>query len=179
MKVPGWPAGSNMDHEIIVAVVDMPVDFTNPDLDDISYTFSTEQQALLGCDDHGFNALWESKNGKLDYDGAGSHGTHVAGIIGAEWDGRGISGAGSNVKIVSVQNSKGGGHLLVIADYDPLTKEYLILDSAGNYEGWSHSFSSWQKLSGNCLQSNPDVSFTSFRVLGPTRLQGLSPVYTY
>ena len=81
--------------------------------------------------------------------------------------------------IAGVQNSKGGGHLLVIADYDPLTKEYLILDSAGNYEGWSHSFSSWQKLSGNCLQSNPDVSFTSFRVLGPTRLQGLSPVYTY
>ena len=108
MKVPDWPAGSNMDHEIIVAVVDMPVDFDNPDLDDISYTFSTEQQALLGCDDHGFNALWESKNGKLDYDGAGSHGTHVAGIIGAEWDGSGISGAGSKVKIVSVQNSKGG-----------------------------------------------------------------------
>jgi len=113
MKVPEWPDGSNMDHEIIVAVVDMPVDFDNPDLDDISYTFSTEQQALLGCDDHGFNALWESKNGKLDYDGAGSHGTHVAGIIGAEWDGRGISGAGSKVKIVSVQNSKGGTTSLI------------------------------------------------------------------
>ncbi|MBR2707100.1 MAG: S8 family serine peptidase [Mogibacterium sp.] len=108
MKVPGWPAGSNMEHKIIAAVVDMPVDFTNPDLEGVAYTFSPEQQALLGCDDHGFNAIWESKNGKLDYDGAGSHGTHVAGIIGAEWDGRGISGAGSKVEIVSVQNSKDG-----------------------------------------------------------------------
>ena len=108
MKVPDWPGGDNMDHEIIVAVVDMPVDFTNPDLDGIAYTFSPELQEQLGCDVHGFNALWQSKNGRLDYSKAGSHGTHVAGIIGAEWNGSGISGAGSDVKIVSVQNSEGG-----------------------------------------------------------------------
>ena len=73
--------------------------------------------------------------------------------------------------IAGVGNSSGGGHLLVIADYDPLTKQYLILDSAGSSDSWSRSFSSWQRIRGDCLTSNPDVTFTSFRILGPSRLE--------
>lgn len=44
MNVPGWPndADSNMDHEIIVAIMDDAVDFSNPDLTDRAYTFSPE-----------------------------------------------------------------------------------------------------------------------------------------
>ena len=75
--------------------------------------------------------------------------------------------------IAGVGNDKGGGHLLVIADYDPLTKKYLILDSAGNYESWSHSFCSWQRINDNRLQNNPNVYLTSFRILGPSRLAEL------
>ena len=114
MNVPGWPDGSNMDHEIIVAVVDMPVDFSNPDLKDRAYTFSPELKAKLGCDDHGFNAKWDSEDGKLVYDERADHGTHVAGIIGASWDGKGISGAGSEVRIISVQNIGGDGYSSLI-----------------------------------------------------------------
>ena len=76
--------------------------------------------------------------------------------------------------IAGVGNNLGGGHLLVVADYDPLTKEYLILDSAGNYDGWSRSFSSWQRIADNHLRTNPYVFFTSFRILAPVRLSGLS-----
>ena len=106
MKVPGFPneSGGNMSNEIIVAVVDAPVDFDNPDLEKAAYTFTAAQQSELECDEHGYNALWYRKSTKLEYEGAGSHGTHVAGIIGASWDGKGISGVGSDVKIVSVQN---------------------------------------------------------------------------
>ena len=104
MKVPGWPNGSNMDHEIIVAVVDMPVDFSNPDLEDRAYTFTPAQQAALGCDVHGYNAMWTSKDGKLDDPVQDHHGTHVAGIIGASWNDEGVSGVGSNVRLISVQN---------------------------------------------------------------------------
>ena len=75
--------------------------------------------------------------------------------------------------IAGVGNNKGGGHILVIADYDPLTKKYLILDSAGNYENWSRAFSSWQRITDNHLQSNPDVYFTTFRILAPSRLRNL------
>ena len=106
MKVPGWPDGSNMDTEIIVAVMDMPVDFTNPDLADRAYTFSPELKASLECADHGYNATWDSQTGtnELEYLPGADHGTHVAGIIGASWDGRGINGVGSDVKLISVQN---------------------------------------------------------------------------
>ena len=103
INVPGWPDGSNMDHEITVAVLDCAVDFSNPDLRDRAYTFSPELMARLGCDEHGFNATWESRDGKLELYENSDHGSHVAGIIGASWDGRGINGVGSNVKIVSVQ----------------------------------------------------------------------------
>ncbi len=108
MKVPGWPAGSNMDHEIVTAVVDMPVDFSNPDLKDRAYTFSPELRAKLGCDEHGYNATVGSKDGKLYYFPGADHGTHVAGIIGASWDGKGISGVASDVRFVSVQISNEG-----------------------------------------------------------------------
>ena len=114
INVPGWPDGSNMDHEIIVAVVDMPVDFSHPDLADVAYTFSPELQAKLGCDEHGYNAKWDSTTGgKLDYWPDANHGTHVGGIIGASWDGHGTSGVASNVKIVSVQNSFDGRTSLI------------------------------------------------------------------
>ena len=98
--------GSNMDKEIVVAVLDGAIDFTNPDLEDRAYTFSQALQDQLGCDVHGFNASAESTDGKIthhfDHD-SDSHGTHCAGIIGATWDGEGVSGVASNVKIVSVQ----------------------------------------------------------------------------
>ena len=110
IQVPGWPDGSNMDHEIIVAVLDMPVDYTHPDLKDVMYTFSPELKEKLGCDDHGFNAMWKSEDGKLDQDPYAQHGTHVAGILGAAWDGKGISGVASNVRIISVQAMDATGY---------------------------------------------------------------------
>ena len=103
INVPGWSDDSNMDHEITVAVLDCAVDFSNPDLRDRAYTFSPELMDKLGCDEHGFNSTWESRDGKLELYENSDHGSHVAGIIGAAWDGRGIKGVGSNVRIVSVQ----------------------------------------------------------------------------
>ena len=100
--------GSNMEGDpIVVAVMDEPVDFSNPDLAPVAFTFTDDEQKALCCDVHGFNAL--SEDGKLEVIGADTHGTHVAGIIGAAWDGHGVSGVASNVRIISIQlahNSK-------------------------------------------------------------------------
>ena len=115
MRVPGYPYGStesNMDHEIIVAVLDVPVDFNNPDLSEKAYTFSDTLMQKLGCNAHGYNALWDAKTTDFEYfpgSWGGNHGTHVAGIIGAAWNDNGVSGVASNVKIISVQNSAPGG----------------------------------------------------------------------
>ena len=107
INVPGFGTErSNMEGEpVVVAVLDYPIDFTHPDLKEAAYTFTREQQEALGCDVHGYNATWQSEDGKLAGWPGGSHGTHCAGIIGASWDGHGISGVASNVKLISIQNS--------------------------------------------------------------------------
>ena len=97
--------GANMDKEVVIAIVDNTVDFTNPDLAERAYTFSPELQEKLGCDAHGFNASAESTDGKLQKVTGEDHGTHCAGIAGASWDGHGISGVASNARIVSIQNT--------------------------------------------------------------------------
>lgn len=95
----------NMDGDpVVVAVMDDPIDFTHPDLAQAAYTFTEEQQQILGCDVHGFNATSESLDGILKYYPDMIHGTHCAGIIASAWDGHGISGIASNVKLVSIQN---------------------------------------------------------------------------
>lgn len=98
--------GSNMERDpIVVAVIDEPVDFSHPDLAPVAFTFTEEQREKLGCDEHGYNAVWQSDDVKMEpFFSDISHGTHCAGIIGAAWDGHGISGVASNVRIISVQN---------------------------------------------------------------------------
>ena len=105
IHTPGWPDGSNMDGEpIIVAVMDGAVDFTHPDLAPVAYEFTPELQSKLGCGAHGFNVLADDGVPVISPDDPDAdHGTHVAGIIGAAWDGSGISGVASNVRILNVQ----------------------------------------------------------------------------
>ena len=106
VHIPNFGAtGSNMEGDpVVVAVVDQPVDFSHPDLAPVAFTFTKEQQEKLGCEAHGFNAAWDSADGKLTPFHGASHGTHCAGVIGGAWDGHGISGAASSVRIISIQN---------------------------------------------------------------------------
>ncbi|MBR3241115.1 MAG: S8 family serine peptidase [Parasporobacterium sp.] len=116
VHVPGFDEQTaNMPGDpVIVAVSDYPVDFSHPDLAPVAYTFSKEQQLALGCDVHGFNATSESTDGRLQYWDEAVHGTHCAGIIGAAWDGKGISGIASNVKLISIQNATENGRTSLV-----------------------------------------------------------------
>lgn len=112
------PAG-NMREEIIVAVIDGGIDYTHPDLADVIYEFSEEEQAALGCGRYGYDAVQgDGETPRADY-----HGTHVAGIIGASWDKEGISGICSNVKIISINCSVGDDTPL---DYCMKAYEFVI-----------------------------------------------------
>ena len=108
-------AGSDMAGEpVVVAVIDEPVDFSHPDLAPVAFTFTEDQQAALGCDVHGFNTT--SEDGKLDLYEGGVHGTHCAAILAGAWDGHGISGVASNVRIVSIQ-TMAPGYRSTLADF--------------------------------------------------------------
>lgn len=116
VHVPNFGAtGSNMEGDpITVAVIDEPVDFSHPDLAPVAFTFTETQQEALGCDEHGFNATWQSGDGKLTLFEGGSHETHCAAILGGSWDGHGVSGAASNVRVMSVQNCISDGNTSLV-----------------------------------------------------------------
>jgi len=106
---PDGRPGDNMANEVIVAVLDMGIDHQNPDLADVIYRFSESEQQLLGCGEWGYNSMGDSTDGvPTPLVKGADHGTHIAGIIGAAWDGRGISGVASNVKIMNIQIMKAG-----------------------------------------------------------------------
>lgn len=96
--------GANMSEPIVVALIDTAVDNQHPDLKNVLYHFSPEQQDALGCYEFGYKAGNKGAQGNY-YDPvslAMGHGTHTAGILGAEWNSFGTSGVASDVRIVSI-----------------------------------------------------------------------------
>lgn len=51
--------GANMDKRVVVALLDTAVYYEHPDLVNVIYRFSPEQQAALGCGEWVFNAVGE------------------------------------------------------------------------------------------------------------------------
>ncbi len=94
--------------EIVVAVLDSGVDYTHPDLAKNIWTRPENIEAYAdGVDDvHGYNAVDQSGD-PMDDNG---HGTHCAGIIGAEGGNDfGIAGINWNVKIMPLKFMSAGG----------------------------------------------------------------------
>ena len=101
------------NQEIIVAVVDTGIDHNHEDLKEVMWTNPNEIPGN-GIDDdqngyiddiHGLNTLIrdDSGNATVDTSDTHSHGTHVAGTIGAaQNNGIGIAGIASNVKLLSL-----------------------------------------------------------------------------
>lgn len=102
--------------EVIVAVIDSGVDASNPDLANVMWDegLTSGIECVGGEDEYGFSAVEGagSTTGLTNY-----HGTHVAGIIGAEWNKEGISGIASNVRIMAVRHNDTLATLLACFDY--------------------------------------------------------------
>lgn len=98
--------------DVVVAVLDSGVDYTHEDLAPNMWTrpasLAPYQDSELGVVDdvHGFNAL-DNASDPMDDNG---HGTHCAGIIGAEGEnGLGIAGVNWNVRIMPLKFMNSGG----------------------------------------------------------------------
>ena len=94
--------------DIVIAVIDTGVDFTHDDLKENMWTNSAELNGLPDVDDdgngyiddvYGYNFQADLPSPK---DGNG-HGTHCAGIIGAQHDGTGTKGVMANVQIMALK----------------------------------------------------------------------------
>ena len=102
----------NPAKKAVIAVVDSGIDYQHEDLASVVWNksnYSSEQQAKLtelGFASHGMN-VFNSGSEPNDEDG---HGTHVAGIIAAAWNGIGVSGALNGVRIMAVKATNTEGH---------------------------------------------------------------------
>lgn len=103
----GWndAAAAGDLEEVVVAVIDSGVDETNPDLAGVLWDEGEEYPELtvLGGDAHGFSTVPDTTS-TSPISAEQSHGTHVAGIIAAEWNNEGTSGVAPNAKIMSVRS---------------------------------------------------------------------------
>lgn len=106
--------GTSHTETIIVAVVDTGIDYTHEDLKDVLWINEKEIPAN-GIDDdnngyiddvYGINTLVRDSEGRATGNNKDthSHGTHVAGTIGAKQNnGTGIAGIASNVKMMGIR----------------------------------------------------------------------------
>ena len=112
--------GTSATETIIVAVVDTGIDYGHEDLKDVLWINEKEIPAN-GIDDdnngyvddvYGINTLVRDSSGRATGNNRDthSHGTHVAGTIGAKQNnGVGIAGIASNVKIIGIKTVPNNG----------------------------------------------------------------------
>lgn len=126
MDIPGWNqtsdseeslngGGIDLDGELpVVAVVDTGINYKHPELSGKMWHRSDNAAwANLPGGEYGYSPY---ENGAADVMDAHSHGTHCAGIIGAQWNEFGTSGAGEKIKLMAVKvlNDAGSGSTATI-----------------------------------------------------------------
>ncbi|MDR0854354.1 MAG: S8 family serine peptidase [Clostridiales Family XIII bacterium] len=113
-----WSDGVKGSAENVIAVLDTGIDLSHPDLVNRLWT-NTNTARLKGK--HGYD-FYSNDDNPSDTEG---HGTHVAGIIGAEANNSiGISGVNQNVKIMALRfiGPWGGDLYSAIAGYEYIFK---------------------------------------------------------
>ncbi|MFH1187311.1 MAG: S8 family serine peptidase, partial [bacterium] len=100
-----WEISEGGENDVIVAVIDSGVAYNHPDLQanmwDGSNCVDENGNALGGCN-HGYDY---EDNDLTPLPASSSHGTHIAGTIGAvKNNGKGIIGVAPNIKIMAVKS---------------------------------------------------------------------------
>ena len=88
----------------VIAVVDSGIDYSHEDLSGVMWKKSESgiaaELSKLGFGEYGIDTVDMDTTDPMDDRG---HGTHVAGIIAAQWNGIGISGALNGIKLMAVR----------------------------------------------------------------------------
>ncbi len=111
-QVPGWNQSAD-NAGGIVCTVDTGIDYNHPDLKDNMVDLSSYVDKI-GGGKYGINTSNDGSDESNPMDVSG-HGTHVAGIIAAQWDDYGTSGAAKGVQLMSVKIGTDSGMSLEAA----------------------------------------------------------------
>lgn len=98
VNIPDWNDSEKTNATgTVVAVMDTGIDYNHEDLDDVMWSD--------GDGYHGYDFVNSDKYPMDDY----GHGTHCAGIIAAEWNGTGVSGAANGTELMAVKAGDSNG----------------------------------------------------------------------
>ena len=136
--------------DVLVGIIDTGIDASHPDLDDnfnaeLSRNFTTDIPLIDGpCNqepDH-------SCEDPADVD-EGGHGTHVAGIVGAELNGLGVAGVAPTVSLVNLRAGQDSGYFFL---FETLEAYVYAADNGVDVVNMSFFTDPWWA---NC-RDNPD-----------------------
>lgn len=139
-----WNISNKEKKEIVVAVIDSGIDYRHPDLKDNIWVNEVEKNGMNMYDDdgngymddiHGYNFVYDDGN-PLD---GNSHGTHIAGVIGAAHNGLGIMGIAPNVKLMGLKfvSDSGEGEMInaiAAVNYAIMNGAHIMSNSWGTDE---------------------------------------------
>lgn len=140
-------AAANLD-KVVVAVIDTGVDASNPDLAPVMWSEGlTSGIEQTGREDaHGFAVIGDASAGITSTTGlADYHGTHVAGLIGAAWDGAGISGLAGNVEIMAVRHDDTLSGMIESFDYVSRARDAGVNVRVAN-NSWGQGQGQWRSI---------------------------------
>ena len=145
---------------VVVAVLDTGIDYNHEDLKNVMWTGGDiDELKEFGGSVYGYDAVGETVDGVLRHDDPRDrqgHGTHVAGIIAAEWNHTGISGALSGVKIMAVRTSQNGN-----IDYVKAGMEYVLAARKAGVNVAAINLS-WN---GGIRNSTPEILYNTIKEL--------------
>lgn len=103
---------------VVIGVIDSGVDASNPDLANVMWDdgLAIPELAALRGDEHGLSAV-HGVSSTTPINSEDGHGTHVAGIIAAEWNDFGTSGVAPNVEIMSLRIGSSAAEVLACFNY--------------------------------------------------------------
>lgn len=123
MNIPDWNNPSNTNAGgTVVAVLDTGVDYYHEDLKGVMWKDGLKYSGLTGIGGGEYGA--DYYNGDSNPMDDNNHGTHCAGIIAAQWNEIGVSGAanGSRIMAVKAGNSDGLSYAAILDGYRYIIK---------------------------------------------------------
>ena len=108
MNVPDWNNASKKNSDGVAIVMDDGIDYTHPDLKNVMYEVPADIQETAGGGKYGYRPGAEDETDPM-CDKGRTHGTHVGGIIAAEWNDFGTSGVVNGTKLLGVNVADANG----------------------------------------------------------------------